>query len=271
MKSKLIFLLLISVSAVNFALRRDISNIGSLDTTDYGCTTEEMLDTIYRGWYRSDVLDTGNTMLEVFLGPVDTGCNGTFVEKNRYCTLHGVWGISIYGITECYQKVSLRINDTVEGPNHMHYDGDEEFPSWRRTMYFYTKNDTASHHYIEIKDRMGANILIRSIRIADSSDNPIVYRPMNSFVGVTRCEIPPNARYIKVSGDDPDATMSYCTYDRDSGDVTFVVLPTINVSNMWMENGEILYYPYDSMCRLDSANIIRLHPVKGPYHIVPRP
>lgn len=271
MKKKLIILLLFSVSTVNFALRRDIIHIGSADTTDSGCIAEEMLDTIYRGWYRSNVLDTDNTMLEVFLGLVDTGCNGTFVEKNRYCTIHGDWGIAIYGITECYQMVSIRINDTVEGPNYMHYDGDEEFPSWRKTMYFYTKNDTASRHYIEIKDRMGTNILIRSIRITDSSDKPIVYRPMDSFVGVTRYEIPPNARYIRVSGADPNATMSYCTYDKDSGDVTFVVLPTVNGGNMWMKNGEILYYPYDSMCKLDSANIIRLQPVKGSSGIIPRP
>lgn len=273
MKSKLIILLLLSVSAVNFAFRRDISHISSADTTDSVCIVEEMLDTIYRGWYRSNVLDTNNTMLELFLGPLDADaeCIGTFVEKNRYCTIHGEWGIYLYGITECYQMVSMYINDTVEGSNYMHYDGDEESPVWRKTMYFYTKNDTASHHYIEIKDRMGASILIRSITITDSSDKPIVYRPMDIFDSVTRYEIPPNARYISVSGADPSVTESYCTYDKDSGDVTFVVLPTINGGNMWMKNGEILYYPYDSMCRLDSANMIRLQPIKESSFITPRP
>ena len=75
---------------------------------------------------------------------------------------------------------------------------------------------------------------------------------------INRCIIPPSAKYIHISGEEPGIARGYCEYLPDSGDVTFVVLPTANDYNLTLHKGFLEYYPLNERCKSDSLNIIRL-------------
>lgn len=173
--------------------------------------------------------------------------DGSFVEKNYYCTIYGKWHLGEDHMDCLFRIVGekrliLRI-DSIESNIQLHYDGDEEYLSFRESVYYYYSSDTA---FVTICDRMGERIAINRISFYDGQHISISELDGNS-VSLNAFKIPAGtARFSWFHGREAITSGTCNNYNSDSGSVCFVVLPHYN-DNMrivYLGNNEIVYIPY---------------------------
>lgn len=235
---------------------------GQMTVSEYTDSIYYYCDTIYNGWYSScEPLPNGDT-LQIYIGPLNNKFEGLYIEKNNWGTFCGDWGYMVYteeedGIRDC--RLHVFLSDTFYSQNALFYDGSEENPCWRTTMYFYSKNDTSEPYHIELRDRTGELIPIFYVSIEDVNHNLLfLHETQGNSLGVDMCEIPPETRYIKIAGKDPDVARGYCEYQADSGNVTFIILPTPNDSRISLFKGEMKFYPLNDYCKPNDNNTVHL-------------
>lgn len=223
---------------------------------EYYDTMFHYCDTIRSGWYSScSPMSNGKHFL-IYLGPIDDEeFGGKYIEKNMWGTFYGIWSCVMHERGDCNAHIFL--DRKYEGNCEMYYDGSEKYPCWWTTMYFYSNCDTSTNHYVEIRGRSGELIPIFYAKIEDSNHNQLLYH--SQYVPpIDRCNIPPGTKYIHVSGEEPGRARGFCEYLPDSGDVTFVVLPTANDYSLKLHKDFLEYYPLNKRSNLDSLNVMKM-------------
>lgn len=228
---------------------KEISLLEYYDTMFYYC------DTILSGWYSSCSPMSNGKHLLIYLGPIEDEFDGKYIEKNMWGSFEGRWSCVICGRGDC--QTHIFFDGIYEGNSKMYYEGDENYSCWWTTMYFYSNSDTSTSHYVEIRGRTGELIPIAYVEIQDSNCNRLLHHSQYT-PPIDRCVIPRDARYILVSGVEPGTAKGYCEYIPDSGDVTFVVLPTVNDRSISLHKGFLDYYPLNKKCKLDSENPMKM-------------
>ena len=243
-------------------------SLGQITLSEYYDTIFQYCDTTNFGWYLSERPMANGEVLQIYLGPLDEELEGKYIEKNMWGTFSGTWGYDVTFLDSTTSnsqnnrtwkcKVHIDLDDTVISQNQLYYDGDEKYPCWWKTMYFYSKKDTSTNHYVEMRDRTGELVPLYFVKIKDANHKIIYYKDQYCDP-VPRCIIPPGAKYIYVSGYDSNVASGDCVYNPDGGDVTFVILPTANDHSLLINNKNRLeYHPLDSQCEPDSKNVINL-------------
>ena len=238
---------------------------GQITLSDYQDSIYQYCDTASYGWYSSEDTMTNGDVFQIYLGPIDEELQGRYIEKNMWGTFYGTWEYSMPDMRtydtqnkqkrECY--VHINLNDTIVSQHRLHYDADEKFPCWWKTIYFYSNSDTSTTHYVEMRDRTGVPIPMFSVRIEDANHEKILCHDQH-VPPITRCCIPPEARSIRVSGKDPDVAMGVCEYIPDSGDVVFVILPTANDYRLMLRKNWLEFHPLDQWCNPNSSSAVNL-------------
>lgn len=228
---------------------------------EYQNTILQYCDTIYYGWYSSEKSMENGEVFQVYLGPLDNDLEGLYIEKNMWGTFYGNWSCYIQGGRDCDGNekncfVHVFLNDSIDSQKKMFYNGNEKYPCWWTTMYFYSKCDTLSLPYIEIRDRTGELVPMYYIKIKDINQKTILFQDQYGDP-LTRCIIPPETKYIEVSGKDPNVARGQCEYIPGSGNVTFVVLPTANDHRLLLHKNTLEYHPLDQWCKPDN-NMLNL-------------
>jgi len=259
MQKKLLTLLLLSfIFGKAESCLGQVVNDGGMGLTlcEYYDTMFYYCDTIRSGWYSSCSPMSNGEHLLIYLGPIDDEeFAGRYIEKNMWGTFSGTWSCVMYGKGDC--KTHIFLDGKYEGNRQMYYDGKEKDPCWWTTMYFYSNCDTSTSHYVEIRGRTGELIPIFYAKIEDANHNQLLYH--NQYAPpIERCTIPLGAKYIYVSGEEPGKARGFCEYLPDSGDVTFVVLPTANDYSFTLHKDFLEYYPLNEKCKLDNLNVLKL-------------
>lgn len=229
---------------------------------EYQDTVFQYCDTIYYGWYSSERAMANGEVFQVYLGPLDNNQEGLYIEKNMWGSFFGTWACTIQGLGNCDQNkgdcyVHISLNDTNVSQYNLFYNGNEKYPCWWTTMYFYSKFDTLASPYIEMRDRTGELIPMYYVKISDINQKTILFQDQYG-IPLSRCIIPPNAKYIEVSGKEPNVARGQCVYTPGSGNVTFVILPTANDHRLLLHKGKLEYHPLNQWCNPDNINVLNL-------------
>lgn len=217
-------------------------------------------DSINYGWYSSEKPMTNGDFFRVYIGPLDNDLEGQYIEKNMWGTFYGKWNCYVQGIGDCEGGdcfVHISLDDSIDSQNNLCYNGDEKYPCWWTTMYFYSKCDTLAAPFIEIRDRTGELVPIYYIKLSDSHRKTILFQDQYGRP-LPRCIIPPETKYIEVSGKDPNVARGQCEYTPGAGNVTFVILPTANDYRLLFREKSLEYYPLDQWSKPDNNKALNL-------------